>query len=99
MYQGKRLPKNKTSHEAKKTPLREMSKMLAAWAVTIATASVIVSYTLSAFDRDPCENLTEAIFAGCIAYLVAYAGKSLGEKVSRNRHGLDADGNPYQNGI
>ena len=23
-----------------------------------------------------------------------YAGKSLGEKISRNRHGLDADGNP-----
>lgn len=73
--------------------------MLAAWAVTIATASVIVSYTLSAFDRDPCENLTEAIFAGCIGYLIAYAGKSLGEKISRNKHGLDADGNPYKNGI
>ena len=99
MYQGKRLPKNKTSHEAKKTPLREVSKMLAAWAVTIATAAVIASYTLSAFGRDPCENLTEAIFVGCIGYLIAYAGKSLGEKISRNKHGLDADGNPYQNGI
>lgn len=28
------------------------------------------------------------------AYLITYAGKSLGEKISRNRHGLDADGNP-----
>lgn len=27
-------------------------------------------------------------------YLITYAGKSLGEKISRNRHGLDADGNP-----
>lgn len=26
--------------------------------------------------------------------LATYAGKSLGEKISRNRHGLDADGNP-----
>lgn len=25
---------------------------------------------------------------------LTYAGKSLGEKISRNRHGLDADGNP-----
>ena len=29
-----------------------------------------------------------------IEYLITYAGKSLGEKISRNRHGLDADGNP-----
>lgn len=28
------------------------------------------------------------------SYLITYAGKSLGEKISRNRHGLDADGNP-----
>lgn len=28
-------------------------------------------------------------------YLITYAGKSLGEKISRNRHGLDADGNPF----
>ena len=27
-------------------------------------------------------------------YLITYAGKSLGEKISRNRHRLDADGNP-----
>lgn len=30
----------------------------------------------------------------CVGYLITYAGKSLGEKISRNRHGLDADGNP-----
>lgn len=29
-----------------------------------------------------------------MGYLITYAGKSLGEKISRNRHGLDADGNP-----
>ena len=29
-----------------------------------------------------------------LGYLITYAGKSLGEKISRNRHGLDADGNP-----
>lgn len=27
-------------------------------------------------------------------YLITYAGKSLGEKMSRNKHHLDADGNP-----
>ena len=34
-----------------------------------------------------------AYWAASVATLSA-AGKSLGEKISRNRHGLDADGNP-----
>lgn len=29
-----------------------------------------------------------------VGYLVSYAAKSATEKISRNRHGLDADGNP-----
>ena len=37
-----------------------------------------------------------AIFTACIGYLVSYAAASTTEKVSRNRHGLDADGNPFQ---
>ena len=99
MYQGKHLAKNKTSHETKKTPLREVSKMLAAWAVVVATVSVIASFVLAAFELDAVEDVTTTVFTACIGYLITYAGKSLGEKVSRNRHGLDADGNPYQNGI
>lgn len=35
-----------------------------------------------------------AAFTACIGYLVSYAAKSATEKISRNRHGLDADGNP-----
>ena len=72
----------------------EVSKKLAWWAVIMATASAIASYTLAAFGLDPCIELTGTIFTGCIGYLITYAGKSLGEKISRNRHGLDADGNP-----
>lgn len=44
--------------------------------------------------RDPVGELTGTIFTACVGYLITYAGKSLGEKISRNRHGLDADGNP-----
>ena len=40
-----------------------------------------------------CE-IAVCIITACVGYLVTYAGKSLGEKISRNRHGLDADGNP-----
>ena len=64
----------------------EASKKLAYWAAS--------SLLLSAFGRDPVGELTGTIFTACVGYLITYAGKSLGEKISRNRHGLDADGNP-----
>ena len=69
----------------------EASKKLAYWAAIVATISAATSYLLSAFGRDPVSEVTGTIFTG---YLITYAGKSLGEKISRNRHGLDADGNP-----
>lgn len=60
----------------------------------MATLSAASSLLLSAFGRDPVGELTGTIFTACVGYLITYAGKSLGEKISRNRHGLDADGNP-----
>ena len=73
----------------------EVSKMLAAWAAIVATAAAAAPFILSALGRDPCETVAGVIFTACIGYLIAYAGKSLGEKISRNRHALDAAGNPY----
>lgn len=81
-------------HRNMKPP--ETSKLLAYWAVAVASASLIASYALAAFGLDSVSDLTVAVFSACIGYLVTYAGKSLGEKISRNRHGLDADGLPYQ---
>ena len=60
----------------------------------MATLSAASSLLLSAFGRDPVGELTGTIFTACVGYLITYAGKSLGEKISRNRHRLDADGNP-----
>ena len=74
----------------------EFSKKLAAWSVAVATLSAAASYILAALDKQPASDLTVAIFTACIGYLVTYAAKSAAEKVSRNRHGLDADGNPIQ---
>ena len=68
----------------------ETSKKLAYWAASVATLSAASSLLLSAFGRDPVGELTGTLFTA----LITYAAKSLGEKVSRNRHGLDADGNP-----
>lgn len=76
----------------------EKSKLLADWAVVMATSSAIASYTLAACGLNAVSDLTSSIFTACIGYLITYAGKSLGEKISRNRHGLDADGNPLQPG-
>ena len=72
----------------------EVSKKLAWWAASVATSSAIASYTLAACGRESVSELTSTIFTACIGYLITYAGKSLGEKISRNKHGLDADGNP-----
>ncbi len=72
----------------------EFSKILTVWATAIATGAVIASYTLPIFYRESVSDVTTTVFTACIGYLITYAGKSLGEKVSRNKHRLDADGNP-----
>ena len=74
----------------------EASKKLAYWAAIVASLSAATSYLLSAFGRDPVSEVTGTIFTACVGYLITYAGKSLGEKISRNRHRLDADGNPIK---
>ena len=72
----------------------EFKKKLAAWAVVIATAAAAASYVLAAAGRETAGDVTVSIFTACAAYLVSYAAASTTEKVSRNRHGLDADGFP-----
>ena len=56
--------------------------------------AAVASYVLAAFYREAVSDVTTTIFTACIGYLITYAGKSLGEKLSRNKHRLDADGNP-----
>jgi hypothetical protein len=85
----------KQDKPTKKKKKRETSKLLAWWAVGIATAAVVASYVLAALGLDTNESLTITIFTTSVAYLVAYAGKSLSEKMSRNKHGLGASGLPY----
>ena len=75
----------------------EFSKKLAVWAVVVAKATAAAYYILAFRDQQTASEVTTTIFTACIGYLVTYAAKSATEKVSRNRHGLDADGNPIQN--
>lgn len=75
----------------------EFSKKLALWAIIIGTLALLSSVVLSIFDKQPLTDLTSTIFTACIGYLITYAAKSATEKISRNRHGIDADGNPITN--
>ena len=85
--------KRKEKKANRKKP--EFSKVLAVWAMVIATAAAIASYILAYLNRmEIASEIAVCIITACVGYLVTYAGKSLGEKISRNRHGLDADGNP-----
>ncbi len=72
----------------------EFKKKLAAWSVVVATASATASFILAAMDKQTVSDVTSTIFTACIGYLISYAAASATEKVSRNRHGLDADGFP-----
>ena len=72
----------------------EFKKKLAAWAVVVATASATASFVLAAMDKQTVSDVSSTIFTACIGYLISYAAASATEKVSRNRHGLDADGFP-----
>lgn len=85
------------SRKKKRKKPMEFSKILAVWATVIATATAVTSYILAAFYRESVSDVTITIFTACIGYLITYAGKSLAEKVSRNKHHLDADGNPLPN--
>lgn len=76
----------------------EFSKKLAAWAVAVATASAAASFVLALMDKQTVSDVTTTIFTACIGYLISYAAKSTTEKISRNRHGLDADGFPLDSG-
>lgn len=86
------MAKKKKKKKAKKK--METSKRLAWWAVWIASLTSTASYVLSAVGRESVSDLSATIFTACTTYLIAYATKSLGEKISRNKHGLDADGKP-----
>ena len=76
--------KGKRAKEPERRPW-EFKKKLAAWAVVIATAAAVASYVLAFKDKQTASDVTNTIFTAASAT----------EKVSRNRHGIDADGRPF----
>ena len=95
---GRGYPRRLSREKPERRPW-EFKKKLAAWAVVVATAAAEYAFVLAAKDKQTVSDVTNTIFTACIGYLVTYAAKSATEKVSRNRHGLDADGNPIENNM
>ena len=76
----------------------EFSKILVAWALCMTTLCVILSYVLAFLYRDACSDVTIAVITTCIAIAVSYEAKSFGEKNSRNKYGVDSEGNAIGRG-
>ena len=85
----------KTGKKKRKT---EFSKKLVVWALAMTTLCVLLSYVLSLFDHDGCQDVTVAVVTTCVAIAVGYEAKSFGEKNSRNKYGIDEDGNKIECG-
>lgn len=77
----------------KKGKTTEFSKFLVVWALVLTVLCLGLSYYLAYNDHDACSDLTIAVVTLCGGIAVAYEAKSYGEKNSRNKYGIDLDGN------
>jgi len=73
----------------------EFKKKLAAISVAVIVVSIAIPTWLSMMDKNPLETLFISTSGAAFAYLVTYATTSYLEKNSRNKHGLDEDGRPF----
>lgn len=83
------------SKQKKKKKL-EFAKIIAVWILIVMTLSCTTSYVLSYLDKNPVSELSGIIVSTGMGYLVSYAIKSVVEKNSRNKYGIDEMGMPFQ---
>ena len=76
-----------------RTKKMEFSKKLVAWALVTTSMCIAMSYILALMGRDPTGDVTISVVTTCVAIAVAYEAKSFGEKNSRNKYGVDRQGN------
>lgn len=79
--------------KAKKKRPMEFKKKLLVWVAAATSACIIASFVLSACGMEPVYEVTVALIETCLAAIVAYCIASLGEKNSRNKYGIDRNGN------
>lgn len=74
---------------------RQFIKIVLACLIVIACFGVLDSFVLAHLDKNTNTEVTVALIATVLGTVIAYCIKSLGEKKSRNQHGLDENGIPY----
>ena len=79
----------------KKRPM-EFKKKLLVWAVVATSVCIAADYILSACGLEPPSGVSEAMITTCIGSIIAYCLATYGEKNSRNKYGLDRNGNPRE---
>lgn len=82
------MPKQK-----KKRPM-EFKKKLLIWATAATSACIAASYILSACGLEPVSEVAVSMIETCLGAIIGYCIATFGEKNSRNKYGLDRNGNP-----
>lgn len=80
----------------KKKRRTEFKKKLLVWVVVTTSVCIVADYILSACGLEPPSGVTNTLVETCIGALIAYCLATLGEKHSRNKYGLDRNGNPRE---
>ena len=72
----------------------EFKKKLALFSILIIISVTLADFVLAFMSLPVPETMSYTIVSAAFAYLVAYATTSTVEKNSRNKYGIDIDGNP-----
>lgn len=75
---------------------RQFIKLILAVIIGIASAGVIASFALAFLGMNTNSEVAVALIVTLLGAVAAYCIKELGEKKSRNEHGLDENGVPYK---
>ena len=80
---------------SKKTSKKEFSQVLViiSWVVTIVWISL--SFTLAFFDKDTNSEVTISLITESFGVTISYFIYQATLKLSRNKHGIDLDGVPF----
>lgn len=84
------------ARKKKKSPT-EYKKKLAGWVIAASICGAASSYILSACGKDPVVEVTVQLLITGLGTALGYLLATAFEKNSRNKYGVDRNGNPWEN--
>lgn len=75
---------------------RQYIKVVLGVIIAIASMGVVASFALAFLGMNTNSEVTVSLIVTLLGATVTYGIKELGEKKSRNEHGLDENGVPYK---